>query len=108
MQILVPMEQVERGQGLELVALVVHSIFVGVVVPQMWAFSPHTTMLAKPWPEPTVVAQAVCRRLLLWTGTLFWHSPEFGFGKQHQQYFLVVVELQVVSNSDVAVGRLSL
>ena len=44
------MEQVEQGRGLELVALVVHSIFVGVVVPQMWEFSPHTIVLANPWP----------------------------------------------------------
>ena len=48
MRTLVPMEQVEWEQELELVALVVHSIFVGVVVPQMWEFSPHTTVLAKP------------------------------------------------------------
>ena len=50
------MERVERGRGLELVALVVHSIFVGVLVPRMWAFAPHTIVLAKPWPEPAVVA----------------------------------------------------
>ena len=50
------MEWVELGRGLELVALVVHNIFVGVAVPQMWEFSPHTTVLAKPWPEPTAVA----------------------------------------------------
>ena len=71
------------GRGLELVALVVHSIFLGVVVPQMWEFSPHIAVLAKSWPEPAAVAQAVRRKLLLQTGTSFWHSPEFGFGKQH-------------------------
>ena len=51
MRILVPMEWVEWlgwGWGIELVALVVHSIFVGVAVPQMWAFAPHTAVLAKP------------------------------------------------------------
>ena len=58
-------------QGLELVALVVHSIFVGVVVPQMWEFSPHTIVLAKTWPEPAAVAQVVHKRLLLRTGTSF-------------------------------------
>ena len=58
MQTLVPtewVEWVERGWGLELVALMVHSIFVGVVVPQMWEFSPHTIVLAKPLPEPPAV-----------------------------------------------------
>ena len=55
MRTLVPTEWVERGRGIELVALVVHSIFVGVVVPQMWEFSPHTVVLAKPWPDPAVV-----------------------------------------------------
>ena len=54
MRTLVPMVRVERG--LELVALVVHSIFVGVVVPQMWAFSPHIAVLAKPWPKLAAVA----------------------------------------------------
>ena len=49
------MEQVEQGQGLELVEVVVHSRFVGVVVPQMWAFSPCTVVLAKPWPKPAAV-----------------------------------------------------
>ena len=74
MRTLVPMErveQVEQGRGLELVALVVHNRFVGVAVPQIWEFSPHTTMLAKPWPESTVVAQVVHRKLLLRTGTSF-------------------------------------
>ena len=42
MRTLVPAVRVEQGWGLELVALVVHSIFVGVVVPQMWEFSPNT------------------------------------------------------------------
>ena len=71
------------GAGLELFALAVHSRFVGVVVPKMWAFSPHTAVLAKPWPELAAVAQVVRRKLLLRTGTSFWHSPEFGFGKKH-------------------------
>ena len=56
MRTLVPMEWLEWGRELELVALVVHSIFVGVVVPQMWEFSPHTVVLAKAWPGPTAVA----------------------------------------------------
>ena len=42
------MERVERGRGLELVALAVHSRFVGVVVPQMLEIAPHTVVLAKP------------------------------------------------------------
>ena len=83
MQILVPTELVGQGRGLELVALVVHSIFVGVVVPQMWDFSPHTTMLAKPWPKPAAVAQDVHRKLLLWTKTSFLCSLDLGFGKKH-------------------------
>ena len=63
----------ERGWGLgiELVALVVHSIFVGVVVPQMRAFAPNTIVLAKPWPEPVAVVRVVHKRLSLWTGTSF-------------------------------------
>ena len=74
------MERVERGQGLELLALVVHSrfeweamhsIFEWEAVPQMQAFAPHTIMLAKGWPEPAVVAQAVHKTLLLQTGTSF-------------------------------------
>ena len=65
------MEWVEGGWGLELVALVVHSRFVWVEVPQMWAFAPHTVVLSKPWPEPAVVAQVVHRNLLLRTGTSF-------------------------------------
>ena len=64
-------EWVEWGRGLELVALVVQSIFVGVVVPKIWAFSPHTIVLAKPWPESAVVAQVVHKRLLLQTETSF-------------------------------------
>ena len=59
------MEWVEWGQGVEFVALVVHSIFVGVVVPQMWEFSPHTIVLAKPWPEPTAMVEVVHNKLLL-------------------------------------------
>ena len=53
---LVPMERVEWGRGLELVALAMHSIFVGVAVPQMWEFSPHIVVLAKPWHELAAVA----------------------------------------------------
>ena len=68
---LVPMEWVERRQALELVALVVHSRFVAVVVPQMWAFAPHIVVLDKPSPEPAVVAQVVHKRFLLWTETSF-------------------------------------
>ena len=83
MQILVPTERVEQGQGLELLALVVHNKFEWVVVPQIWKFPPHTSMLAMPRPEPTAVAQVVHRKLLLRTGTSFWHSLEFGFGKKH-------------------------
>ena len=71
MRTLVRTEWVELGQGLELVALVVHSIFVGEVVPRMWAFSPHTVVLAKPWPDPTAVAQVVHRKLSLRTETPF-------------------------------------
>ena len=56
MRTLVPTEWVERGLGLEIVALMVHSIFMGVVVPQMWSFVPHTIVLAKSWHEPTAVA----------------------------------------------------
>ena len=52
---LVPMEQVERGRGLELLALVVHSRFGWVVVPKMWEFSLHIAVLANPRPEPTAV-----------------------------------------------------
>ena len=83
MRILVPTEWVERGWGIKLVAMVVHSIFVGVVVPQMWEFAPRTAMLSVPRPNPAVVAQVVHRKLLLQTGTSFWRSLEFGFGKQH-------------------------
>ena len=53
---LVPMEWVERARGLAQVVLAMHSRFVGVVVPQMWEFSPHTTVLAKTWSKPAVVA----------------------------------------------------
>ena len=55
----------ELGRVLELLVLVVHSRFVRVAVPQMWEFSLHTAVLAKPWPEPTAVAQVVCRKLFL-------------------------------------------
>ena len=83
MQILVPTEWVEQVWGLELFALVVHNKFMCVAVPQMWAFSLCTAVLAMPWPEPAVVEQVVCRKLLLQTETSFWRSPEFDFGKQH-------------------------
>ena len=71
MQTLFPTEWVERGWGLEPLALVVHSIFEWEVVPQMWEFSPHTTMLAMSWLEPAAVAQVVHRKLLFQTGTSF-------------------------------------
>ena len=45
---MVRVERVGWGRGIELVALVVHSIFVGVVVPQMWEFSLDTIVLTKP------------------------------------------------------------
>ena len=80
MRTLVP---TERGQRLELVALVVHSRFVGVAVPQMWEFSPHTAVFSKPWLEPTAVAQVVRRKLWLQIGTSFLHSLEFRFSRQH-------------------------
>ena len=70
-QTLVPTEWVEQGQGLGLLALVVHSIFEWVVLPQMWDFALGTVVLAKPWPEPTTVVQVVHNRLLLRTGTSF-------------------------------------
>ena len=65
MQTLVPTEQVEYGWGLEPLALVVHNKFGWDAVPQMWAFSPRTAVLAVPWPKPTAVAQVVHRKLLL-------------------------------------------
>ena len=49
-------EQVEKGRELEQLALVVHSIFGWVVVPKMWEFAPHIVVLAKPRPDPTMVA----------------------------------------------------
>ena len=64
----------EWRRGLELVAMVVHIIFVGVVVPQMWEFFPHTIVLAKPSLEPTAVVQVVHKRLLLQTETSFYHG----------------------------------
>ena len=72
-----------EGRGLEQVVLAVHSRSVGVVVPQMWAFSPHTAVLDKPWPDPAMVAQVVHRNFLLRTGTSFLRSSKIGFGKQH-------------------------
>ena len=83
MQTLVPTEWVEQGWGIEPLALVVHSIFMGVAVPQMWEFAPRIAVLANPRPEPTAVAQVVCKKLLLQTGTSFLRSPEFGFGRKH-------------------------
>ena len=83
MQILVPTEQVERQWGLKPPAVVVHNKFGWAAVPQMWVFSLCTAVLAMPWPKLAVVAQVVCRNLLLQTGTSFWHSLEFGSGKQH-------------------------
>ena len=83
MQTPVPTEWVEQGWGLELLTLVVHSIFGWVAVPQMWAFALRIAMLAKPRPEPAMVAQVVRKKLWLQTGTPFLHSPEFGFGRQH-------------------------
>ena len=56
MQILVPSERVEQGRGLEPLAMVVHNKFGWAAVPQMWAFTPRTAVLAKPWPEPVAVA----------------------------------------------------
>ena len=76
------MEQVEQGQGLELFAPVVHSIFGWVLVPQMWAFIPRIAVLAKPRPKLAMVAQVVRKKLWLQTGTPFLHSPKFGFGMQ--------------------------
>ena len=83
MQTPVPMEWEEGGWGLELVALAVHSRFVEVVVPRMWEFAPHTTVLSKSWLEPAAVVQVVHRKLSLQTETSFQHSPKLGFGKQH-------------------------
>ena len=64
-QILVLTKRVEQGSGLEPLALVVHNKFGWVTVPQMWAFSLHTIVLAKPLPEPAAVAQVVHRTLFL-------------------------------------------
>ena len=87
---LVP-KRVEQGRGLELLVLVVRSRFVGVVVPQMWEFAPHTIVLAKQWPESAAVVQVVHRKLLLRTRTSFVCSSELGSVKQHYQCCLVVV-----------------
>ena len=59
----------------------VHSIFVGMVGPQTWEFSPHTVVLAKPWLEPTAVAQVVHWKLLLRIETSFLCSLKLGSGK---------------------------
>ena len=82
-QTLVPMEWVERGRGLGILSLVVHSRFEWVVVPQMWEFSQRTIVLAIPLFEPPAVAQVVRKKLWLRTGTSFLHSPKFGFGRKH-------------------------
>ena len=55
MQTLVLTEWAERGRGLGLPALVVHSIFGWVAVPKLWEFSLHTTVLAKTWLELAAV-----------------------------------------------------
>ena len=78
----IPMERVEQGQGLELLALVVQNNFGWVAVPQMWEFSLCIVVSSMPKLEPAAVAQVVSRNLLLRTGTSFWHSPEFGCGKK--------------------------
>ena len=44
MKILVLMEQVEQGWGIEPLVLVVHSIFEWEMVQKMWAFASHTTV----------------------------------------------------------------
>ena len=49
----------------------------------MWEFSPRTAVLAMPKPKPIVLAQVVRRKFLLQTGTSFWHSAEFGFGRKY-------------------------
>ena len=77
------MEQVEQGQGLESLTLVVHSIFGWAVVPQMWEFSPRIVVSSMPRPKPTMVALFVHKKLLLRTGTSFWNSPKFSFGRKH-------------------------
>ena len=46
------MEQVERGQGLDLLAMAVHSRFEWEVVPQMWEFSQRIVVLSKIRLEP--------------------------------------------------------
>ena len=65
MQILVPTEQVEQGRGLEPLALVVNNKFEQAVVPKMWEFTPRIVVSAMPRPNPAVVVQVVCRKLLL-------------------------------------------
>ena len=52
----IPTEQVEPGRGIELLTLVVHSIFGWVAVPQMWAFALRIAVLANPRPESATVA----------------------------------------------------
>ena len=71
MQILVPIEQVEQGWGIELLALVVHNKFGWEGVPQMWEFSPCIIVSSMTRPDPAVVVQVVHRKLLLQSGTSF-------------------------------------
>ena len=63
-----------------MLAMVVHSRFGWVEVPKMWEFSLCIAVLAKPMPEPTIVAQVVRKKLWLRTETPFLYSPNFGFG----------------------------
>ena len=101
------MEQVEQGWGLEQISPVVHSR-IGGEVPQTWEFVPYIVVSAKLILGPTAVTQVVHKKLWLWTGTSFLHSPEFGFGRKHWGHFLVVVVLQVVSDGVVVGGKQSL
>ena len=52
----VPMEQAEQGWAIEPLALVVHSRFGWVSMPQMWEFVSCIVVLANPRPGPTTVA----------------------------------------------------
>ena len=51
------------GQGLEGLALVVHSKLGGLVVPQIWSFVLNIVALAKKVHVSTTMAQVVYRRL---------------------------------------------
>ena len=77
------MEQVEQGQGLEQLVPVVHIRLGWVSVPQMWAFVLCIVVSAKLIPGPAATLQVVHKKLWLWIGTSFLHSPEFGFGMQY-------------------------